>query len=283
MDVTEVLARLGGIAEWGELLGPCSADQIRHAVTTGRVVRLRRNRYALVDTDAQRAAAVAAGGVCSHLSAAMMWGWKVKHEPLRPWVTMPRNRRRPSGNLEVRWGDLDEEEVRHHVTRPARTVVDCARALPWDEALAVADSALRSGEVSRSDLVAAAERSPRTGRTRALRVVEAADGRAANPFESVLRAVALDVPGLDVEPQGEVPGVGWVDLLDRRRGVVVEAESFEFHGTLTALRRDVTRYTELTRRGFVVVRFLWEEAMFDQTRVRAVLADIAPLRQAVGS
>jgi hypothetical protein len=36
---------------------------------------------------------------------------------------------------------------------------------------------------------------------RAVRVVVAADGRAANPFESVLRASALDVPDLSVTPQ----------------------------------------------------------------------------------
>jgi very-short-patch-repair endonuclease len=117
-------------------------------------------------------------------------------------------------------------------------------------------------------------------------VVEAADARAANPFESVLRAVALTVPGLVVEPQGEVPGVGWVDLLDRRLGLVVEAESHEFHGTRAGLRRDVTRYTEITRRGLRVVRFLWEEAMFDQARVREVLQDVVrlgptPIQQAV--
>ena len=70
----------------------------------------------------------------------------------------------------------------------------------------MADSALRSGLVRRSELLAAAYASPRTGRSRAVRVADAADGRAANPFESLLRAIALQVPGLRVQPQIHIGG-----------------------------------------------------------------------------
>lgn len=279
MDPAEALRRLGGVATYGELIGPTTRQQLRTAVASGGVIRLRHDRYALVDTGAHRAAAVAAGGVLSHLSAAAAWGWKVQHEPARPWVTLPRSRRRPRGDLEVRWAELPDRDVIHHVTCPARTVVDCAKALPFDQALAVADSALRAGEVDRHQLLLAAQASSRTGRSVAIEVIEAADAGAANPFESALRAVALRVPGLSVETQGKIDGVGFVDLLDRRRRIVVEGESFEFHGTLNALRRDVKRYTALTRRGYTVVRFLWEEAMFDQQYVHDVLVDVVGARR----
>lgn len=278
MDAVDALRRLGGVATLGELVGPTTRKKVRVAVEAGTVVRLRHDRYALAGTGEHRSAAVAAGGVMSHLSAAVAWGWKVKHSPRVPWVTLPRNRRTPVGDLEVRWADLPARDVTNHVTRPARTVVDCARALPFDEALAVADSALRGGEVGRHQLRLAAQDGPRTGRGRALAVVEAADGRAANPFESVLRAIATRVPGLVVQPQGLVEGVGWVDLLDERLGVVIEAESFEFHGTKDGLRRDVRRYTECTRRGLVVVRFLWEEVMFAPEHVEQVLTEMVHLR-----
>lgn len=278
MEAVEALRRLGGVASLGELVGPTTRKRLRVAVEAGTVVRLRHDRYALAGTGEHRAAAVAAGGVMSHLSAAVAWGWKVKHPPRRPWATLPRNRRRPVGDLEVRWAELPDRDVVDHVTRPERTVVDCAKALPFDEALAVADSALRSGEVSRHGLLLAAQRSARTGRSRALEVVEAADARADNPFESVVRAVALTVPGLDVVPQGEVLGVGWVDLWDERLRIAVEADSFEFHGTREGLRRDVVRYTELTRRGILVVRFTWEEAMHDPARLHAVLRDVVAVR-----
>jgi len=64
------------------------------------------------------------------------------------------------------------------VTDKVRTVIDCLRWLPFDEALAVADSAL---DVSLEALADAARRSPRTGRSRVLRVLRYADSRAAKP------------------------------------------------------------------------------------------------------
>lgn len=274
MDPVEVVRRLGGVAASGEIIGVATRTQLRTAVRQGRLTRLRHDTYAVADLDHERAEAVAAGGVLSHLSAAQWWGWKVKFPPERPHVTVPRKGRRPDSGVVVHWADLAEKEVHRDVTSQARTVLDCARTLPFDEALAVADSALRSGSIDRDDLENALIAAPRTGRQRAVQVIECADGRAANPFESVLRAIALDVPGLEVEPQGEIPGVGWVDLLDRRRGIVVEAESFEFHAGREAMRRDVQRYTACTRLGLVVVRFLWEEVMFRPEQVRQALIDV---------
>ena len=274
MDPVDVVRRLGGVAASGEIIGVSTRAQLRTAVKRGRLVRLRHDTYALGDLDSARAEAVAAGGVLSHLSAAQWWGWKVKFPPTRTHVTVPANRRRPAGNLAVHFAQLAEKEIHRDVTDQARTVIDCARTLPFDEALAVADSALRSGDIDRTDLENALSGCPRTGRRRAERVVECADARADNPFESVLRAIASDVAGLEVEPQGEVPGVGWVDLLDRRRGIVIEAESFEFHAGRDAMRRDVQRYTACTRLGLVVVRFLWEEVMFRPEHVKAGLVDV---------
>jgi hypothetical protein len=94
------------------------------------------------------------------------------------------------------------------VTSPVQTVIDCGRLLPFDDALSVADSALRSRMVERSTLLDAAERSPRTGRSATLRVVHAAHERADKPFESVIRAISLEFPALAVVPQVTVPGVG---------------------------------------------------------------------------
>jgi hypothetical protein len=202
MDPVTALQRLGGVASYGELMGPTTRSALERAVREDRIVKPCRNRYALVDTDDQVRRAVALGGVLSHLSAALHHDWKVEFPPERMSITVPRSSRTPGADVEARWADLPDHDVHRHVTRRVRTVTDCARVYDFDVALSVADSALREGEVTRSELVTAAELSPRTGRAKALKVAELASGKRANPFESCLFAIAITVPGLAVSPRG---------------------------------------------------------------------------------
>ena len=65
--------------------------------------------------------------------------------------------------------------------------------------------------------------------------------------------------------------LGRPDLVDERLGVVLEADSFEWHGSRTALRKDAKRYDEFVVRGEPVLRFAWEDVMYDQPWVRSVL------------
>lgn len=97
-----------------------------------------------------------------------------------------------------------------------------------------------------------------------MRVAQEATGRAANPLESALRGIGLDVSGLHLRPQVLIQEGGWSgrpDLVDERLRLVVEAESYEFHGNRGALRRDCRRYTALVLLGWTVVRFCWEDVM----------------------
>ena len=102
--------------------------------------------------------------------------------------------------VRLHWADLTAAEVSARLTSPLRTVLDCTRVLPFDEALAVADFALRSGRVSKTALGAAAAATRGTGSSAVRRVARHADHRAVNPLESVLRALALEA-GLDLTPQ----------------------------------------------------------------------------------
>ena len=127
----------------------------------------------------------------------------------------------------------------------------------------MADSALRSQTVTRTELLLAAQRSPRTGRRRAIDVIEAADARAANPFESVLRAIVMQIPDAHFVPQQWVGEIGRPDLVDRRHHVILEADSFEFHSSREALTRDIERYNAFVLDGWTVLRFGWEHVMRD--------------------
>lgn len=272
--VERVLERLGGVATAAELRRHCSRAKIRLAVRRGRILRDVRGRYALAAADEALRAANRLSGVLCLDSAALHHGWKVKHRPSSPAVAVPRNR---NVTADRRYGvrvihlDLATDDIEGRATGPLRTVMDCASRLPFDEALAIADSALRSGQVTKSELRLAAAKMPARYRSRCARVAEEADHRADNPFESVLRAIALDIPGLSVRPQVWIGSTGRSDLADERLGLVVEAESFEFHGLRRLLKRDCERYNAFVLDGWLVVRFAWEHVMHDPDYVRRVL------------
>ena len=284
MDPVDALRELGCVATFGELIAITTRSQVADALEDGRIHKPRHNRYCLADTAGTMLAVARSGGTASHLTAAQEFGWKLKHDPVRPCITLPRSARKPRGSYELHWADLSDRERRRNVTSRTRTVIDCARAYDFDVALSVADSALREGILDQDDLVVAAARSPRTGRAKAVRVAGAASRLRANPFESCLYAIAGSIEGLNVIPQGHVPGVGFVDLLDRQLGIVIEAESLEHHWTRPGLQRDVDRYTTAARLGLVVARFTWKDVMCSPDEVRLAIQDIVRWRtmQAVG-
>lgn len=239
-----------------------------------------RGKYALPHADEAIRAAHRLTGVVSHRSAAAHWGWPQKSLPSKPELTVPRNRVvSPETRRAVllHRTDLAPDEVDGFATTRARTLVDVLRSCPFDEALAIADSALRSESLTPAGLarVAASARGPGSARVR--RVAAAASGLAANPFESVLRAHALEV-GLALRPQVPLYGsvfLGRPDLADVENRVIAEADSFEWHGSRSALRRDARRYNEFVLHGWVVLRFSWDDVMHHPDYVRETLARVA--------
>jgi very-short-patch-repair endonuclease len=160
-------------------------------------------------------------------------------------------------------------------TPPLRTVLDCAAFLPFEEALAVADSALRHSFVRPQELVAAAASAPRGLRRRQMRVARSADRRAVNAFESRLRAIVLAAGLTGFEPQLEIRTPAMVvhaDLAHPELRIAIEADSFAHHGSRAALARDCERYDELVADGWVVLRFAWEHVMFRPEWVSGVVA-----------
>ena len=106
---------------------------------------------------------------------------------------------------------------------------------------------------------------------------EAGRDRAGEPS---LRAVALDVPGLDVVPQYPIYDRDFSvqpDLVDPRRRIVLEADSFAWHGDRPSLRWDAQRYNNLVVRGWLALRFAWEDVMHDPDYVRRTLTRLAAL------
>ena len=64
------------------------------------------------------------------------------------------------------------------------------------------------------------------------------------------------------------------DLVDVRRRVVVEADSWRWHRDHRAYARDCVRHTALAVAGWIVLRFTWEQVMRSPAYVTAVLHDL---------
>jgi very-short-patch-repair endonuclease len=286
VDVTQHLARAGGIAGRREVEGLVGRAALAAAVANGEVLRVARGRYALPTASAAQQAARELTGTAVLLSAAAHWGWRTKWQPRVPQVAVGRGRKVPSQvrrRVDVRWRSIPTDDVVDGwVTSRVRTVHDCCALLPFDEALSVVDSALREGRVTRQQLMALAH-VPARLRPRVARVVAAGDARAANPFESVLRALALDVPGLTVRPQVQISDAdGWigrVDLADVALRIVLEADSHEFHTEAEAFARDCWRYDRLVADGWLVLRFPWVHVMHRPEAIRALLTRVVTRRR----
>ena len=276
MEIGELVAARGGVATRAELLAQVPRAEVDRALRDGGLIALSRGRYAVPEVEAAARAAHALGGVLCRESAALHHGWAVKTVPAEPHVSVPRNRKVPAGRargVQLHRDDLHPDDVEGLATAKELTLTQCLRSLPWDAALTVADSALRAGHLGLLRRVGASVRGP--GAPQVRRAVKEARAEAANPFESVLRAIALDVDGLDVRPQQWVSGVR-PDLVDEELRIVLEADSFEWHGSRAALRKDAKRYNLLVLDGWLVLRFAWEDVMFEQDYVRGAPAHRRP-------
>jgi very-short-patch-repair endonuclease len=277
--VTEIIGRRGGSATFAELRGLVSGRAVRNALATGDIRRVAKGVYALPEAPPALTAARSHGGVVSHLSAAQHWKLDVLTPPTLPHVTLPpgRVRRRTGLPCVLHWADVP---VLDDVTTPIRTVIDCVRILPFAEGLAITDSALRIGCVERDRLLATAQRLRGPHHRRIQRVLALADGRSESVLESVLRALLIERGIEGFVPQVLVQGEGFSARLDLGNPLLrlgLEADGFEYHGSRRALVRDCRRHVNLTICGWRVLRFSWEDIMYDPDWVVAMIVRAAGL------
>jgi very-short-patch-repair endonuclease len=280
VSVAQLVVEAGGFATRAALVAATSRRAVDAALAAGEVVADGHGRYVTPATEEAVRRAHALSGVLGLTSAALHHGWEVKLAPVEPHVVVPRHRKVPTARragTTLHWIDLDPAEVTDGiVTDEETTLRHCLTRLPRDEALAVADSALRHG-VPAATLVRVARTVRGPGARQARWVAQRADGDAANPFESCARDISYDVPGLHLVAQRVVRGsraTARPDLVDTDLGVVVECDSFEWHGSRAALRRDARRYNLLVVDGWLVLRLAWEDVMLDRPYVKDVLTAV---------
>lgn len=263
----EVVRCYGGTATFAQLVARTSRAGLRRALDDGSLRRVRRGVYALPDLPSARKVVAMTRGVLSHTSAARAHGLEVPMADDAVHITVrPGTRAVRPDAVVTHWSPLAPDELGRVATSPVRTVLDCAMTLPFPQALAVADSALQRGMTDRDHLVAAALARRGAGRGACLAVARAADGRARNGFESVVRGTLLQagVTGLVPQHPVDLPTfTAHVDLADVRRRIAIEADSYTYHAGRTAFGRDCERYDELVALDWHVLRVTWEHIAFE--------------------
>ena len=271
-----------------------SDDELRRLVRTGRLTPVRRGAYvqggvpddALTRHVLQAVAAMrdlAADAVVSHVSAAVLHRlriWDVRLDHVH--VTRPRRSGGRCGALvHVHTAALDPSEVVTiaglPVTSLARTVVDLARMLPFEQAVVLADAATfprRRDRLAKTDLVAALDRAPRRPGTRAARrAIDFSDGHSESVGESrsrvAIAAAGLPPPVLQWEVHAAATGafIGRVDVAWPEFRTVGEFDGLVKYGrslrpgqdpadglVAEKLREDALRAEDLG-----VVRWIWSD------------------------
>lgn len=244
-----------GIASHRDLLRYVSRWQIRAAVSGGDIARISRDRYCAVVVVGALGQARRSQAYLTHLSAALHHGWAVRFPPDDAQL-----------KKSVPYADRDG-----WATTVLRALSDCCHDLPFADALAVCDSALRARSIEYDELL----RASRGWKADARRVAAYADGKAKNPFESSLRAIAIQA-GLGVAAQWQVDAGSLrfhPDVADPIRGLALEADSYAWHGATRELHeQDCERYNLMVLAGWRVLRFTWGQVMLDPRAVTQALA-----------
>jgi len=293
------VGRFAGVVTAAELVAAGASDsQIRRLVRRGVLLRLGYGTYApaarvpaeppgRAREHALRVAAALAvtgpGAVASHHSAALIHGLDMLGRVPRDLVAVTR----PPGGTSTRTG---REGIRLHiaalpaehlsvrdgtpVTSLARTAADLARASTFAQGVVVADSALRTGRVSKAELdLCLTHCAGWPGIRNARRAAAFADGRSESVLETIARIAfrdhGLPPPDLQAWVGSADEVIGRADFLWRAYRTVGEADGAVKYADPARAMTQLDRDARLRAAGFEVVHFTWPQITRTPDRVVA--------------
>ncbi|MEX2289925.1 MAG: type IV toxin-antitoxin system AbiEi family antitoxin domain-containing protein [Mycobacteriales bacterium] len=301
MDVRAALAECGkdqqGLVRVADLRSAgVTRSTLSRALAKGDVVRVRPAVYALVSLLPWPVFVVTHEGVAAEFvqhvravllslgdrvtvagpTAACLRGWGLLHEPLRCVdlaVPTGRSRIRVGGVRTVQRCRVAREALEVRADEPAlwvtsatTTVLDCCAQLPLLDAVVVCDSALRSRQVTLSQLRQAAARLRGVRHAyRMRRVLELCDPDSGSVLESVLRFLMVQdgIEGFVTQrvlrdTQGHY--LLRVDFCFAAARLVIETDGARWHPEPS---RDQRLDNRLVATGWRVLRFTWAEVVHD--------------------
>lgn len=252
------------------------------AVSHGRLLRARRDRYVDPTADPALIEAACVGGRLACLSLLQHLGvFVLGNSALH--VAVPANAARlgsltpestSSSQIRLHWGSGPGERLPQQL---AETVIDAlchaVHCQPPRATVASIDSAVHLGLLAPDDLATLFGALP--VRYRVLRRL--VDGRAESGPETLMRLLLRGV-GRTVEIQVRISGVGRVDLLVDG-WLVIECDSDAHHAGPDAHRVDRTRDLELAARGYTTLRPLASDIMWHPERVLAGVRGLLAARR----
>ena len=274
MDFLAWLETVGGVCTTAAAQEHATAQQLRGLRSTGVLWTPLRGWIAVNGLENEITHALQHGGVATCVSAFRSHGLWVPHGDHDLHVRV--NRETHSDRVDLAEG---RDGVRLH-----RMHMDLPDSRPWDgvdgvlaalaaatgciatdDVIAAADSALSSGRIQHAELRKLAARLP----IRRRRALQQADELSGSGSESMFAAM-LRRSGIAFVQQPELLPSEFFDFLIGK-SLVVEIDSVEWHGSRSQQAADRRRDARLTSLGYRVVRFTYEQVLFDPEYVREIV------------
>jgi very-short-patch-repair endonuclease len=259
-----------GVLSRAQLRGLGFGDTwIKRRIASGHLIRIYRGVYAVGHAQLTRQghwmAAVLAGGqgaLLSHLSAAAHWGL-LHTASSRIDITVPSPKRRQAqAGLRIHRARLDESDCLLHkripVTSPSRTLLDLADVVPPNRVREAYEQSERLGRFDLATMHSLIARSPGRRGLKVLRrlLAESQDdppelrSGVEREFLELIRAAGLPLPATNVVVEGLTVDAYWP-----RHGLVVELDTYGYHGSRAKFEDDRERTEHLQRAGLDCRRF----------------------------
>ena len=280
-------SRLMSVTTADLVAGGISPAQFRRLVRQGVLLRLARGGYvpaALAAAESgnrvgEHAVLVAAvlavtpGTVASHHSAALIHGLDLLDSGAGETVAVTRqpgstSSRTGRSGVRLHIATLPDGHVTARrglpITSVARTVIDLARTSSFVAGVVVADSALRTKQTSKAELLSVSKACASwPGIQTARRVMAFCDARSESALESISRVVfrdhGLPSPELQVWVGNATEMIGRADFLWRACRTVAEADGAIKYADPSRAMAQLKRDARLRAAGFEVVHFTWPE------------------------
>lgn len=242
-------------------------SHVRAAIRAGAVLRIRARWIALPGASPELAAAASAGGALTCVSLARRRGWWVPPEA--------------DGLLHLHLpahGSVSADGVRAHWSKPLTPInrrlleasvedalADAAQCFPFDQAVAIWESAVRAEAISLESL-----RTVRWCSTTARRCANEVRADMGSSLETVFR-VRLSPWGVRLRYQVQLAGHP-VDFLIGTH-LVIQIDGWGFHASSADRTRDVRHDAELRMRGYTVLRFSYAQVIYRWWEAERIIAE----------